>query len=80
MDLSECIFGDHDDGSCVVKGVSTSQDGVLSENVSVSLSRDRLVEEQKSDPGLSDLFDCAVPDGDMDSTAKGYFLRNGLLM
>ncbi|KAL2103146.1 hypothetical protein ACEWY4_000014 [Coilia grayii] len=46
----------------------------------LSLSRERLIQEQKSDPSLKPLFSEVLSDEDIENSPQGYFIRDGVLM
>lgn len=46
----------------------------------LSLSRERLIQEQKSDPSLTALFSEVMSEDDAEHSSCGYFIREGVLM
>ena len=82
IDLSDSFMTEQDGGFVPVVSVSDQKvnETHLVEAGRLSLSRDQLIAEQKNDQKLSCLFNDAVSEGEVESVARGVFLKDGLLM
>ena len=82
VDLSDSFLAERgDDSPCLTPaGGGAEQAAIVQPEEVVSLSGEQLISDQKKDTDLSDLWDSAVSEDEVDAMSVGYFLRDGLLM
>ena len=74
IDLSATFMNNYD------YDMQSSSDTDPKTRVDVSLSKSKLILEQKNDPELAPLFKLVLPPVELDKVPVGYYVRNGVLM